>query len=320
MHNHLGRWATPNWSVADVGALLGLMDECNVAAIINLDGMWGDELETNLDRYERAHPGRFASFCRLDWAQTGEKGWGGRLAASLRDSAQRGAKGLKLWKDIGLRLKDEDGKLFLLDDDRLKPVWEEVAQAGFPILVHIADPLAFFQPLDANNERLEELIAHPDWHFHGPEFPSMMELLDSLEHCVAANPSVPFIGAHVGCYAEDLSWVDRMLSTYPNFNIDISARVAELGRQPRATRRLMLKHPDRVLFGTDVFPPRLDDYRRYLRFLSTDDEYFPYSDANPPPTGRWMISGVHLPDDVLEKVLAGNAKRLLPSLSGGPTA
>ena len=313
VHNHLGRWLTETWSVPDVGQLVAMMDKLNIHAIVNLDGRWGDDLEANLDRYDRAYPGRFASFCHLDWDETKTAGWGDRLAASLRDSVRRGAKGLKLWKVIGLTLRDEHDELFFLDDPRLTPVWDAVAEAGIPILVHIADPVAFFKPLDATNERLEELIAHPDWHFYGPQFPSMQRLLDSLENCVAANPKINFIGAHVGCYAEDLTWVDRMMSTYPNFNADISARIAELGRQPRAARKLVLKHPDRVLFGTDVFPPTAFDYKTYLRFLSTDDEYFSYSKDDPPPTGRWTISGIHLPDDILAKVVRDNARRLVPA-------
>lgn len=315
-HNHLGRWFTQDWAAPSVEGLLEIMDACNVAGIVNLDGSWGDELEAGLDRYDRAHPGRFATFARLDWDDAVNPGWEARLAASLADSLTRGGKGLKLWKDLGLRLRDEHGELLFLDDPRLAPIWDIVADAGVPILVHVADPVAFFQPLDRFNERYEEIQAHPDWHFYGPQFPGMEKLLDTLEACVAANPRCTFIGAHVGCYAEDLAWIDRMLSTYPNFNIDISARIAELGRQPRATRRLFMKHPDRVLFGTDIFPPQASDYRRYLRFLATEDEHFPYSGANPPPTGRWMISGVHLPDDVLTKILAGNARRIIPAFAG----
>jgi predicted TIM-barrel fold metal-dependent hydrolase len=318
IHNHLGRWLTQGWSVPDVGRLLADMDSCNIEAIVNLDGSWGDELEAGLDRYDRAHPGRFATFCRMDWTETATPGWADRLGASVRDSVSRGAKGLKLWKDVGLRVRDEHDRLFLLDDTRLAPIWAAVAEANIPVLVHSADPLAFFNPLDATNERYEELLAHPDWHFYGPQFPSMMQLLDALEHTVAMNPKVTFIGAHVGCYAEDLAWVDRMLTNYPNFTVDISARIAELGRQPRATRRLVLKHPDRVLFGTDIFPPKVEDYRRYLRFLSTDDENFPYSGSNPPGTGRWRISGIDLPPDVLTQVVSTNARRILPSLAQGP--
>jgi hypothetical protein len=99
--------------------------------------------------------------------------------------------------------------------------------------------------------------------------------------------------------------------------VDIAARIAELGRQPRATRRLVLTHPDRVLLGTDAFPPRRQDYATYLRFLGTDDEYFPYSDADPPPSGRWRISGVDLPAHQLGQVVGGNARRLLPPLARG---
>jgi predicted TIM-barrel fold metal-dependent hydrolase len=106
-----------------------------------------------------------------------------------------------------------------------------------------------------------------------------------------------------------------MMTSYTNFNADISARIAELGRQPRATRRLVLKHPNRVVFGTDVFPPKIEEYRRYLRFLATDDENFPYSDSNPPGAGRWRISGIDLPDEILTRVTRTNAERLVPSLA-----
>lgn len=316
-HNHLGRWFTKDWVIPDVPAFVAMLDEVNIRGVVNLDGPWGDELEVTLDRYDRAYPGRFATFVRPNWAETTTAGWGERIALSVRNAAKAGASGLKLWKDIGLRNKDEKGELFFLDDPRLAPVWAEVADAGIPILVHIADPVAFFRPLDATNERFEELVRHPDWHFYGPEFPSLERLLESLEKTVAANPRIQFIGAHVGCLAEDLAWVDRMISTYPNFNVDISARIAELGRQPRATRKLFLKHPDKVLFGTDIFPPKASDYHKYLRFLATDDECFPYSDHNPPPTGRWTISAIDLPEDVLTKVIATNAQRIIPAFGRG---
>jgi predicted TIM-barrel fold metal-dependent hydrolase len=317
IHNHLGRWHSDSWSTPDVESLLAVMDDCNVRTVVNLDGGWGTELEANLERYDRAHPGRFVTFCRLDWTETRESGWGDRLAASLRESAAAGAGGLKVWKDLGLRLRDEHDELLGLDDERLAPVWEAAADTGLPVLVHTADPAAFFRALDARNERLEELIAHPDWHFHGDEFPGLDRLLDALESVVSDNPRTTFVGAHVGCYAEDLSWVDRMLGAYPNFHVDIAARIAELGRQPRAARRLVLRHPTRVLLGTDAFPPRREDYATYLRFLATDDEYFPYSDENPPGSGRWAISGIDLPPAVLAQVLSENARRLLPALAGG---
>ena len=121
----------------------------------------------------------------------------------------------------------------------------------------------------------------------------------ALEAIVAAHPATTFIGVHAGCCAEDLAWVSQMLEQYPNFNIDIAARIAELGRQPRATRALIMNHPGRVLFGTDEIPPKRSTYEIYFRFLETADECFPYSPDNPPGSGRWPISGLDLPADVL---------------------
>jgi predicted TIM-barrel fold metal-dependent hydrolase len=312
-HNHLGRWLTEwvrpggGWMVEDVGALLALMDSLDVDAIVNLDGRWGDELEANLERYDRAHPGRFLTFCHVDW----ERPEG--LVASLAASARAGARGLKVWKDLGLGVRDASGALLLPDDRRIADVWAAAGELGLPVLIHTADPIAFFTPADAENERLEELGRHPEWSFHGPQFPSFERLLEAFEAIVAAHPGTTFIGAHVACCAEDLAWVARMLDAYPNLHLDFSARIAELGRQPRAARRLFTEHPDRIVFGTDVFPPGRAAYETYFRFLETADEHFAYSPdpENPWPQGRWRISALDLPRDTLTGIYRGNAARLL---------
>lgn len=315
VHNHLGRRLTGVWRAPDPAALIETMDQAGVATIVNLDGEWTDELEANLDRYDRPYPGRFVTFARVDWSDTSTPGWGDRMAASLTDSVRRGAAGLKLWKDIGLRIRDENSELVILDDDRLEPLWAALAESGVPALIHTADPAAFFQPLDARNERLEELLRHPDWHFYGPEFPPLQRLLDALEAVVAAHPQVRFIGAHVGCLAENLDWVEQMLDRYPNYRVDIAARIAELGRQPRRTRALIERHPDRVLLGTDCAPPEIADYQMYLRFLASSDEAFAYSSEEPPPTGRWTISGLGLPDELAARVEGDNARAFIPALA-----
>ena len=257
-HNHLGRWLTPDggWAADDVAALLADMDSANVETIVNLDGRWGDELLANIERYDRAHPGRFATFCHLDLTGCSERGWPAKVVRELGASADGGACGIKVWKDLGLGIHDEHGDLLLPDDERLSDGWDAAGAIGLPIVIHVADPVAFFEPVDARNERLEELLAHPEWSFADPRFPRFERLMDALEAVVAAHPATTFIGAHVGCYAEDLVWVGRMLTTYPNFHVDIAARIAELGRQPRAARALFLEHPDRVLFGIDLIPAR----------------------------------------------------------------
>ena len=254
-HNHLGRWLTGTWSVPDVGELVALMDELGIESIVNLDGMWGDELDANLDRYDRVHPGRFATFAQWDRTLFGRDGWS-ELGVLIADAFRRGARGLKVWKDLGLHLRDGSGALVMPDDERLDPVWDAVAVAGVPVTIHVADPVAFFEPLDERNERWEELLENPDWWFGDRErFPAFDRILEALEALVARRADVTWIGAHVLCAAEDLGWVDRMLATYPNVLADVAARIAELGRVPRATRDLLERHPDRFVFGTDAFPP-----------------------------------------------------------------
>ncbi|NVI91608.1 amidohydrolase family protein [Actinomadura sp. BRA 177] len=313
-HNHLGRWLTEDggWMAPEVGLLIALMDEHHVDAIVNLDGMWGEELSANLDRYDRAHPGRFRTFCQLDWNLLREHDGIEHLVSSLANSRTLGARGLKVWKTLGLHYTGPDGRLVLPDDPMLAPVFDAAGDLGPPVLIHTADPVAFFAPVDRHNERLEELLANPGWHFGRPGLPTFARLMDALEGLVTAHPRTTFIGAHVGCYAEDLRWVSRMLDEHPNFHIDIAGRIAELGRRPRAARALLLRHPDRVLFGTDAFPLSASSYPAHFRFLETADEHFPYSpEEEVPPQGRWTVSALDLPADVLEMVYAGNALRLL---------
>jgi predicted TIM-barrel fold metal-dependent hydrolase len=311
-HNHLGRWLSPDWMVPDVGALIETMDAARVSAVVNLDGRWGDELEANLDRYDRAHPGRFFTFCQADWSLLRDGDASRLLEEQLRRSVAAGARGLKVWKDLGLEVRDGRGDLVMPDDARLRPLFAAAGDLGVPVLIHTADPIAFFTPLDRHNERLDELGAFPEWWFGGPGLPSFDDLIDSLERLVASCPQTTFVAAHVGCAAEDLARVDAMLTAHPNYFIDLSARMAELGRQPRAARRLIERHPSRVLFGTDVFPVSLGDYLGWYRFLETDDECFDYEPSDEiPPQGRWQVSALDLPADLLADVYAANARRVL---------
>jgi hypothetical protein len=317
VHQHLGRWLTGDgsWMVPDVDGLLDLMDRAGLEHLVNLDGRWGDELHENLDRYDRAHPDRFTTFCHVDLGvleREPPSGAAQLLVDSLLSSAAAGARGLKVWKDLGLRLRDSSGELVLPDDDRLAPLFEAAGDLGLPVLIHVADPVAFFEPLDEHNERLEELADHPDWWFGGQGMPTFDRLIDALEAVVAAHPGTTFIGAHVGCAAEHLARVGGMLDRYPHYSIDLGARMAELGRVPRSARKLVVDHADQVLFGTDEFPLSEAEYHRWFRFLESDDECFAYGPEDAVPVrGRWDVSALDLPADVLAKVYRDNAARVL---------
>jgi predicted TIM-barrel fold metal-dependent hydrolase len=315
-HNHLGELLpgasfAGNWPRRPVEELVAELDRSGVRAVVDLDGGFGERLRREIARYCEPYPDRFVVFAGLDYDAFGrERDIGGHLARQLRDSAAAGARGLKVWKPLGLRLRDETGRLFPVDDPRLDELWATAGELRLPVLIHVADPVAFFRPLDRFNERWEELHAHPDWHFYGGDFPTFDQLIAQLAEVVGRHRATTFIGAHVGCYAENLGWVGALLERCPNFFVDIGARLGELGRQPYTARDFFIRYADRVLFGTDQ-PPRREVYQLHYRFLETRDEYFNYGLGEIPSQGRWMIYGLSLPDETLRKVYYENAARLL---------
>ncbi len=312
-HNHLSDEFGGGWDKKPLSQLLDHLDEAGVTHYIDLDGGWGEDiLYRHLDYFKQQAPDRFQIFGGVDWSKWAEMGdafpeW---AAGRLKVQKERGAEGLKIWKPLGLHVRDHKGDLVKVNDPRLSPLWQAAGELKLPTLIHIADPVAFFDPIDETNERWEELGEHPDWAFTSPPFPPFMEIVNGFANVIAQHPQTIFIGAHVGCYAENLEWVGDVMDRCPNFYIDFSARIAELGRQPYTSRRFFMQHADRILFGTDMGPD-VDVYRLYYRFLETDDEYFPYHTAPMPDQGRWNIYGLHLPDDVLEKVYHKNAERIL---------
>jgi predicted TIM-barrel fold metal-dependent hydrolase len=319
-HNHLGTPFGGDWSTRPPADLIATLDESGVEMIVDLDGGQGDALSAEIERWQAAYPNRVAVFAGLDYdAWAADPAFGDTEAARLRDSSARGARGLKVWKLLGLRARDPDGRLVAIDDPRLDPLWAVAAELELPVIIHIADPIAFFEPLDPANERWEELHAHPDWHFwptrppgdpDAPGFPPFDELLAAFGRLVGRHPRTTFVGAHVGCAAEDLALVGRLLDEHPNLNVDIAARLGELGRQPYSTRAFFLRHADRILFGVDMAPdPEI--YRIHYRFLETSDESFDYGTEPVPGQGRVQIHGIGLPDDILRKVYRDNARRIL---------
>lgn len=312
-HNHLGSDFGGGWDQKPISSLLDVLDEAGVRLYVDLDGGWGEDvLKRHLEHFKQPAPERFCVFGGVNWAAWPEHGDGFPewAAQRLRVQAGWGAEGLKIWKPFGLHVRDHQGGLVSVDDARLDPIWRTAAELKLPVVIHVADPVAFFWPLDEYNERWEELHDHPDWYFPSPPFPPFESIVNALANLVARHPRTTFIGAHVGCYVENLAWVGEVLERCPNFYVDFAARIPELGRQPFTARRFFLKYSDRILFGTDL-SPNLEAYRLYYRFLETDDEYFNHDLVDPPAQGRWRIYGLYLPDDVLEKVYSRNAERAI---------
>jgi predicted TIM-barrel fold metal-dependent hydrolase len=320
-HNHLGPAFSYGWHTRPVAELLAALDEAGVETIVDLDVEEGVGFEERVAAFGARYPDRFVHVSGLAFGAWSDRPDFGELEARrFEDAARLGARGVKAWKPLGLRARDPEGRVVAVDDERLDPFWATGARLGLPIIVHVADPVAFFDPLDEHNERWEELALHPDWHFWPPRgsnpadpeagFTPFDEILAAFDRVIGRHPETTFIGAHVGCAAEDLGLVRSMLERHPNYHVDIAARIGELGRQPYTARQLILDFADRVLFGTDLgFDPAM--YRLHFRFLETWDESFDYSTDDVPPQGRWQIHGLGLPDDVLRKVYQENARRLI---------
>lgn len=300
-HNHLDAQAPRD--------VLKIMDECGVERVVNITMHTGEEALEMIHKFHSVAPDRFATYGWMDWSDVQAPGFFRRAVERFGRLVENGACGMKIWKDLGTTVRDADGSLLRIDDERLDPLYEKAAELGVPIMYHIADPDAFFLPINAENERYEELAAHPEWSYCGSHY-GKLELLAQRDRVIARHRKTIFVGAHVAEHPEDLDYVSKLLDANPNLYVDIGARCAELGRQPYTAREFFVKYADRILFGTDLIPA-VNMYRLHYRFLETSDEYFEYP-SHASRQGRWNIYGLFLPDDVLRKVYRENALKLLP--------
>jgi predicted TIM-barrel fold metal-dependent hydrolase len=323
---------------------LVLMDRWGIDGAINLSGMYPGPplalLETQIQSARAAH-GRIAVFANANFKRVArDRDFGKTMAADLVESKRAGAVGLKIPKGLGLGYPAPGGRrLLAVDDPGLGPLFEKAGELGMPVAIHVGDPKAFWKPPTPDNERWDELGAHPEWSFYGQPVPSWEDLYAAFERLVARHKRTTFIGVHFGNNPEDPERVGKMLDTYPNLFIDTAARVPEIGRHsPDKMRRFFERYQDRVLFGTDTgigptademmygstgnAPPTDADEQRFFRstyryFESLDRQF----ESPTPIQGRWKIDGVGLPEKVLRKIYYENAARILrwtPTAAGAP--
>jgi predicted TIM-barrel fold metal-dependent hydrolase len=274
---------------------------------------------------------RMRVFVNLDWQGAGTPGWVDQEVRALEQARKDGAVGVKIFKNLGLQVRGTDGKLMTPDDPQLDPIFEACGRLGLIMAWHVADPVAFFKPVTPDNERYEELQVAKAWSFYGPEYPSFDTLMAAQEKRIARHPKTTFLLIHMGNNAEDLGYVDRLLSTYPNVYTDTSARIPEFGRHPAAqVRAFFIRNQDRILFGSDFIvdgtgsmqlgsvshhEPDIDDavefFTRHWRYFETDATQI---DHPTPIQGNWKVDAAHLPPDVLTKLYVTNAERLIWSI------
>jgi predicted TIM-barrel fold metal-dependent hydrolase len=312
-HFHLD----PHETGVDADMIVRAMDSLGIERIVSVDG-YPQQFERLAAEFRGKYPDRFSLFAVIDPWKITKAAFPDVQLEWMEAAATDGATGFKVFKALGLLIRDTSGTLVPIDDPRLAPLWEKAADLGLPVMMHLMDPTPFFDPIDRHNERYEELRALPEWSFHGDAFPSKAELLDQRENLLRNHPRTVFIGAHLGDNPEDLAYVARLLETYPNYFVEFSSRVSDLGRQPFTARRFFVRFQDRILFGTDGGASDygtewgwVRHYRAYFTFLETENEYMEYPLWGVQPQGRWRVYGISLPDSVLRKVYYENAARLI---------
>lgn len=311
---------------AKVGELVAAMDALNLGVMVNLSGRGfrraeGPDgrprfalqdpayLRGMIEVAERVAPGRIVHFTNVDFSRVGSPGWPEEAVAELAADVAAGARGLKIYKGLGMDTRDAAGERIAIDDPRLDPIWAKCAELGIPVLIHTADPRPFWQPKDADNERLYEMIEVPGRWRDPATNVSWDQLIDEQHRLFRRHPRTSFINAHLGWLGHDLARLGRLLDELPNVHTEIGAVLAELGRQPRFAREWFIRYQDRVLFGKDSWEP--SEYPYYFRVLETADDYFPYYRRR---HAFWRLYGLDLPDEVLRKLYYGNALRLIPGL------
>lgn len=296
-------------SVEKLTTLLKDMEALNEGIMVNLSGGSGASLKEKVDNIEKSFSNRFAVFANVDFERVGTDDWGVKAAVQLEQDFKNGARGLKIFKSLGLRYKDINGNRVAIDDKRLDPVWAKCGELGIPVLIHAADPKSFWDDMDSSNERWLELKTRPRRKRSATNPAPWEQIIQEQHNVFKKHPKTNFINAHMGWYANNLGKLGELMNEMPNMYVGIAAVIAELGRQPQNARAFFIRYQDRILFGKDSWKP--EEFSTYFRVLESNDEYFPYYKKY---HAFWSMYGLNLPDEVLKKVYYKNALRLVPGL------
>ena len=316
VHSH--QWKMP---VMDFTNLVAEMDSLNMGYMINLSGSGFATFAGNQDLMDlslteslenikkQGVSNRFGVFVNVDFNKIDDADFGTNNVEIIKDAVKQGVIGLKVYKNLGLNLKDNSGSRVKVDDKRLNPIWQICGELNIPVLIHSGEPSPFFDPIDKHNERWLHARQKPASFRPASEYPSFDVVMQEQYNMFKNNPNTTFINAHLGWYGNDLDKMSAQLDELSNVYTEIGAVIAELGRQPIRARRFFVEHQDRVLFGKDTY--KKSEFNVYFRILETSDEYFDYYRKR---HAHWKMYGLNLPDSILKKLYYKNARKLFPNI------
>jgi predicted TIM-barrel fold metal-dependent hydrolase len=268
---------------------------------------------------------RFPFASTFDLTRRDEADYVEQVKRWLTASFEKGAVMVKIWKEVGMEIKDRQGRFILPDDPLFDPIYAFLAERGKPLLAHLAEPREAWLPLDPGSVHYGYYSRNPEWHLYGRSgFPSHAEIIASRDRVLERHPGLTVIGAHLGSLEHDVDELARRFDRHPNFYVDCSARTADLTRQPpHKVRAFLVRYQDRVLYGLDQTrapdPQREDSAEERRRFARSLEESYRrdfryYAGEGDMEYRGKTVRGLGLPREVLEKLYHGNAERIIPGL------
>ncbi len=251
-----------------------------------------------------------------------DPGWGEKVIQGLKKDFEEGAMGVKIWKDIGMTFRDSLGNFIFIDDPKFDPIFDFIASEGKTVLGHIGEPVNCWLPIDSMtvNGDKSYFTDNPQYHMYlHPDYPSHEALMQSRDNVLANHPDLRFVGAHLGSLEWDVDELAKRFDLYPNFAVDMAARICHLQIQDRKkVREFIIKYQDRLLYATDlVISDDMDIEDRIARLSDewkSDWKYFSGNEEMTSPDFDRSFTGLALDEEVLRKIYRSNALEWFPGL------
>lgn len=316
-HIHLNTYDT---------AFIKQAEEDNLRFLVIVDdrpfGISMEEQQKIVIRQLKAFPDQIAYATTFSVDNFNHDGWQEETLAYLKNSFSNGAIAVKVWKNIGMELKDKNGEFVMVDDPRFDPVLDYLEKNNITLIGHLGEPRECWLPLEEMKLHKGYYSQHPEYHMYlHPEYPSYEDQINARDQMLEKHPRLKFIGAHLGSLEWSLDELAKRLDKFPNMAVDL-ARMSDLYLHAKTdwqkTRDFFIKYQDRLLYATDVqvretndpseMKKRVYDSRiRYWKFFTTDERMSASGVEG-------EFKGLKLPREVIDKIYRKNAERWLPGI------
>ncbi|MBL7697004.1 MAG: amidohydrolase family protein [Chitinophagaceae bacterium] len=277
-------------------------------------------------KYALAHRKNFSD--RLEYATTisirkfNDKDWLDKTLSYIDNSVSHGAKAVKIYKVIGMTLRDKQGKLVMVDDPRFDSLFKYLEKNKIPVVGHLGEPRNCWLPVDSMTVKGDAsyFTAFPQYHmYRHPELPSYEDQIRARDNRLAKNPNLTFVGAHLGSLEWNVDSLAARLDRYPNFAVDMAARIVHLEVQAKSNWQkvhdFLIKYNDRLLYATDLLIDEkmsASDARKAAHETWADDwKFFATDEKMTSSQFEGSFNGLKLPAEVIDNIYRNNAKKWL---------